>query len=279
MIVAADTEVVEVAPQAPMERGVLVLNRLMPMAAAPVVDGRLGPSEACAPRLAPHPPVPVPSSPPIEREPDTVKGGRTFATLLLLGRTPKGQQTCLVRVQGQSKAPQALVKHRHHPPCIVLVFKADHKVVGVPDQSRLTPQSRLHLGLEPSVEHIMEIDVPQQRRKHRPLDGTQLRLEKRLAVEYPHVQALPDEPQKRPIRDPNLEHLLQLGAIQAVEEGHDVRLEEPPHLAPINKPLETAHGVMGTALGPKPVRAVHKVLLVDGLQHLTHSVLDQFKTS
>jgi hypothetical protein len=131
MIVAVDPEVVEVAPQAPMERGVLILDRLMPMAAAPVVDGLLSPSEAHAPRLAPHPPVPVPGSPPIEREPDNVKGGRTFATLLRLGRRPKRQQPRLVRVQGQPKAPQPLVKHRHHPPCIILVFETNHKVKGM----------------------------------------------------------------------------------------------------------------------------------------------------
>ena len=55
--VATDAEVVEVASQTSTERGVLGLNRLMPMASTPVVEGLLGPSEARPPRLAPHPPV------------------------------------------------------------------------------------------------------------------------------------------------------------------------------------------------------------------------------
>ena len=46
MVVAADAEVIEVASQASIERGVLILNRQMPMATAPVVDVLLGPSEA-----------------------------------------------------------------------------------------------------------------------------------------------------------------------------------------------------------------------------------------
>ena len=51
-------------------------------------------------------------------------------------------------------------------------------------------------------------------------------------------------------------------------------LEDPPHLAPVHDPLQGAHGVVGTASGPEAIRAVQKVLLVDGLQHLAHGVLD-----
>jgi hypothetical protein len=89
------------------------------------------------------------------------------------------------------------------------------------------------------------------------------------------MQALADEPQQRPIRDPNLKHLLQLAAIQAVEEGHDVRFENPLHLAPVHDLVEGPYGVMGTAPGPKSIRAAQKVLLVECFQHLTHGVLNQ----
>src|SRR5262249_15416698 len=67
--IAADAEVIAVASQTSTERGVLGLNRLMPMASTPVVDGLLGPSEACPPCLAPHPPVTCAGPPPIQREP------------------------------------------------------------------------------------------------------------------------------------------------------------------------------------------------------------------
>jgi hypothetical protein len=39
--------------------------------------------------------------------------------------------------------------------------------------------------------------------------------------------------------------------------------------------VQGAHGVVGTASGPKAIRAVQKVLLVNGLQHLAHRILDQ----
>src|SRR5439155_2899485 len=80
--IATHAEVVEVASQASTERGVLCLNRLMPMASTPIVDGLLGPSQARPPSLAPHPPVTCAGTPPIEREPQKVKGGRTLTALL-----------------------------------------------------------------------------------------------------------------------------------------------------------------------------------------------------
>ena len=119
--VAVDAEVVEVASQTSTERGVLRLNRLVPMASTPVVEGLLGPSQARPPSLAPHPPATFAGTPPIEREPQKVEGGRTFAALLRLWRTPEGQQPRLVRVEGQSEAPQPLARAppspaAHRPP-------------------------------------------------------------------------------------------------------------------------------------------------------------------
>jgi hypothetical protein len=67
--VAIHAEVVEVTSQTSTERGVLCLNRLMPMASTPIVDGLLGPSQARPPSLAPHPPVTFTGTSPIEREP------------------------------------------------------------------------------------------------------------------------------------------------------------------------------------------------------------------
>src|SRR5207253_10961069 len=61
-----------------------------------------------------------------------------------------------------------------------------------------------------------------------------------------------------------------------IQEGHDVGLEDPPHFTLIHTALQGAHGVVGTAPGSEAIRALQKVLLVDGLQHLAHGVLDHF---
>jgi hypothetical protein len=144
-----------VASQTSTERGVLGLHRLMPMASTPVVDGLLGPSQARPPRLAPHPPVTLTGTCPIKREPQKVKGGWTFATLLRLWRMPEGQQPRFVRVEGQAEAPQPLAKYRHHSPCIVLALETHEEVITIADQRRFPLKPWLHLGLQPQVEHIV----------------------------------------------------------------------------------------------------------------------------
>src|SRR5882724_3549940 len=59
-----------------------------------------------------------------------------------------------------------------------------------------------------------------------------------------------------------------------IQEGHDVGLKYPLHLAPVHDLVEGPYGVMGTAPGSEPLRAVQKVWLVNGFEHLTHGVLD-----
>jgi hypothetical protein len=144
-----------VAAQPSTARGVLGLHRLMPMASTPVVDGLLGPSQARPPRLAPHPPMTLSGTCPIQRAPQKVKGGRTFATLFRLWRTPAGHQPRLVRVEGQSEAPQPFLKYRLHPPCIVLTRKADDDVVTRANQGRFALKPWLHFGCKPQVEYLV----------------------------------------------------------------------------------------------------------------------------
>ena len=92
------------------------------------------------------------------------------------------------------------------------------------------------------------------------------------------MQALADEPQQRPICDPSLEHLDERGAIHAVEEGHNVGLQNPAHFAPTDDPVQGAHGVMGTAPRAETVGAVQEVLLVDRFQYLAQGVLHELPT-
>jgi hypothetical protein len=93
------------------------------------------------------------------------------------------------------------------------------------------PRRRGVTSCSNQVEHVVQIDVPEQRREPRPLHGAEIRLGVLLAVYDTCPQPLADEPPQRPIRNPSPEHPPQLGAIQAVEEGHDVCLENPDHLA------------------------------------------------
>ncbi len=109
---------------------------------------------------------------------------------------------------------------------------------------------------------------------HRPLGRATLRLGIFLAVQHPHVQAFANEPQQRSIGDPDLEHLLKFDAIQTIEEGRNVRLQNPTHLASVHRSIKGSYRIVSTALGPEAIRTVKKILLVNRLQNLAHSVLD-----
>src|SRR5262245_41830037 len=89
--VAIHSEVIEVSTNATHERCVLVGNRLVALAAAPVVDGANRPSEPRTPRLARQSPALPSSRPPVQREPEEVKGARTFPTRRSLRRLPERQ--------------------------------------------------------------------------------------------------------------------------------------------------------------------------------------------
>ncbi len=100
-------------------------------------------------------------------------------------------QARLVRMKGQAEAPQPFAEHFHHTPSVVLAFEIDDEVVAVADQGCPAPQSRLHLGLEPRVEHVVQIDVREERREHRPQGGADFGTSKLLPVEHPTCKHLP----------------------------------------------------------------------------------------
>ena len=134
----------------------LGLDRMVPMATTPIVDGLNRPSQAHTASLAEHPPTSRAGTRPVEREPEEVEGRRTLAAFLPRRRTPEGKKPRLVRMQGQSEAPQPLAEYCHHTPRIVLPLEADDEVIAVTDQGRPAPQPRLHLLFEPEIEHVMQ---------------------------------------------------------------------------------------------------------------------------
>src|SRR6188508_955221 len=97
----------------------------MPVASAPIVAGCFGLPQTAPPSLASQSPATASRPRPIERESQEVKGGWAFTALLPVRRPPKGQQTGLVRVKGQSKACHPLAEHRLHSMRIVLSLKPD----------------------------------------------------------------------------------------------------------------------------------------------------------
>src|SRR3984957_18758998 len=246
----------------------------MPLATTPFRDGPNGPAKTRPPRLARQTP-PTPQAPsPEQREAQEVEAPRTFPVRLLLRGTLEGHQTSLVRLEGQSITPQPLRQHFPHALGVFPALERDDEIIRVPDQTSLAVQARHDFPVKPPVENVVQVDVAQQRRQDRPLGRADVRSRVLRSVQHPHMQTLADQSQQRPISHPLPKHLQQLRAIDAVEEGRNVRLQDPVQRAPFLGRVQGPNRVVSASPGPKAVRAVQKVWLVHRLQHRADGVLD-----
>jgi hypothetical protein len=100
-------------------------------------------------------------------------------------------------MEGQAEAPESLREGAPHVRRIVRVLEAQHEVVRISDECTTRPKLRTHLALEPHVEDMVQVHVPEQRRQARPLGRSLRRFEHALSVEDADMQALPDEPHQR----------------------------------------------------------------------------------
>src|SRR5262249_27253205 len=154
-----------VTTQTTHQRRVLHGQRLVPLAAAPIVDGTDRPSQPCTPRLARQPPTTGPGAPPVQREPQEVVGGRTRIPGRLFPRSVEGPRARLAGMKPQPITLQPLPQHRQDPLRVLAPFEADDEVIRITDQASTPVQARLDLPLEPTVEDVVQVDVAEERRQ------------------------------------------------------------------------------------------------------------------
>src|SRR5215472_58809 len=85
------------------------------------------------------------------------------------GCSPKFHQPCLVRMQRQAVFLKSLFQHVEHFLGVLPVLKAENEIVSKTDLVGFAFQPGPHYGLEPLIEHIVKIDVSEQRADHLPL--------------------------------------------------------------------------------------------------------------
>jgi len=90
-------------------------------------------------------------------EPEKVEAPRSIAVLPVVSRWHKLHRSRFVRVQRQAVFTQSLGQYVHQPSRVRFLFEGHDKVVRVSDKKR----SRLHLGLEPFVDHLVQVHVRQ----------------------------------------------------------------------------------------------------------------------
>ena len=115
---------------------------------------------------------PSPSVGPADmREPQEVEGLRLEATgsAVLAGEAPERNDPGLLGMQLQPEPVQPLRELGQEAPGIPLGLEAHHHVVGVAHHDHLAMCMPLPPLVDPEVVDIVQIDVGQERRDHRPL--------------------------------------------------------------------------------------------------------------
>ena len=79
------------------------------------------------------------------------------------GEPPKLDQPSLFRVQFQAELRQALPEFLQETLGLRPALEAHHQIVGIPDDDDIAPSHFLAPGFDPQVEHLMQVDVRQQR--------------------------------------------------------------------------------------------------------------------
>ena len=151
----------------PHERRVLLLDRPMAMVSASVVHRPNGPRQARTSGLECQEPTPISGPLPIQRKPEKIDAVRPLTSLLSFGRSSKGHEARLVRMEGQPIHLHPLSQPHHHSLRIVLAFESKPEVITIPDKDGLPPEVWRDFGFSPPIEGNVEINVPEDRGEDR----------------------------------------------------------------------------------------------------------------
>src|SRR5437764_1004752 len=122
----------------------------------------------------------------------------------------------------------------------------------------------------------MEVDVRQQRRDHRPLRGSLLRLRPFAFLDHPRVEPFSDQSQDSRVGNPLLHDFHQAFFLDVVEKGLQVHVEHPVHFLPLQPHVQRVQRLMGLTSRTKPIGIASKVFLVYLIEDRHHGLLNDF---
>src|SRR6266478_2974308 len=186
------------------------------------------------------------------------------------------QQPRFLGMQFQAELSHSLDQFRPEPYGIRFRLEAHHDIVSKPHDDHVTAGLFLTPCLGPQVEHIMEIDVSQQRRGTAALGRPFFRLCSFPILQHAGVQPFLDEPHDASVRHPLLDELHQPFVGKTIEKAANVHIEHPVHFLRQQSGVERIQRIMLASPRPESVRETKEVGFVDSVQHLDGRALDEF---
>src|SRR5437588_10727541 len=184
------------------------------------------------------------------------------------------QKSRLLGMQLQVELPHSLRKF--HPELIGIRFhlKAKHDIVRKTHHDDISVRPLPTPRLGPQVEHVMKIDVGQERRSTSALGRTLLHTYPFPFLQHASIEPFLDQSHDAPVCYPMLHELDQPFVGKPIEKAFDVKIEHPVHLSRQQSRVERIQRLMLASLRSEPVRKAEKIRLVDGVQHLDRGTLD-----
>src|SRR5882762_2480506 len=159
---------------------------------------------------------------------------------------------------------------------IRLAVKSNHDIVRETHHDDIAVRPLLTPRLDPQVEHVMEIDVGQQRRCTTALRRSFLHPYPFPILQHAGVEPFLDQSHDAPICNPVLDELHQPFVGKPIEKVANIQIEHPVHLSRQQSRIERIQRLMLASPWPEPIGESEKIRFVDSVQHLDRRALDDF---
>jgi len=193
-VVSSDAEISVVTLEFRLQTTVLLGNTPVSVVTAPGPDSFVSPIQASTPRPSLDCPSSSPRLPPVMGETEKVECPGTFG--LFSGWSTELDKPALGRMDGQTEPSEPFGQHRKDALCIVAQRTTDDKIINESHYETPSPQTGLHILRYPFVQHVVQVDIGQNRGDDSPLGGAGFGPLNAALVQNTRVQPLADLPQQ-----------------------------------------------------------------------------------
>src|SRR5437867_4327516 len=193
---------------------------------------------------------------------------------ILVGKLAKLDEARLAGMQLQAEPAEPLAQLGQDPLGILAMLESHDEVIGKPHDDGVAVGLRLPPPLDPEVEHIVQVEVGQQRADAPALDRTGVGRCSPPILQHAGPQPFLDEAHDAPVRHAVLEKLHQPAVVEGIEEPTDVGIEHPVHPLRQEPDRERVQSRMRAAPRSESVGKAEEVDLVDRVEHLDDGTLD-----
>src|SRR5665213_536119 len=231
-------------------------------------------------RLAQHREAALARLPATVREAQEVKAPRRTPITAFLSvrpcKTAELDQSRLLGMQFRTEVREPLAQLPEEPLCLDSMLEPNDNIISKTYHDDITASLLLSPSLDPQVEHIVQVDVGQQRTHTATLNRTDLTLYSLAILKHTGTEPFLEQPHDALVCHTMLDELHEPRMLQRIEEATQVRIEHPVHFLRRDPDRQRIQRLMRTAFGPKAVREAEKILLVDRIQYLDEGALDDF---